>query len=114
MTAFDKEKTAFTVGSSESGMREQVFTGLVSASSIPEAAGPVKNRLGARDREDAHLRRLAAILTEKQKWAIIRLALVIEETKDPTARPRLLEYLKRNGLLERFLEAERGGKRAEV
>jgi len=32
----------------------------------------------------------------------------------PTARPRLLAYLKRNGLLERFLEAERGGKRAEV
>lgn len=103
MTAFDKEKTAFTVGSSESGMREQVFTGLVSASSIPEAAGPVKNRLGARDREDAHLRRLAAILTEKQKWDIIRLALVIEETKDTTARPRLLEYLKRNGLLDNFI-----------
>ena len=28
----------------------------------------------------------------------------------PTVRPRLLQYLQRQGLLEPFLEAERGGK----
>ncbi len=112
--AYENKSAAFTVGTSESGKREQVCKGLVSMSSIPETAGPVKGRLGAKDRDDAHLRRLVAMLTEKQKWDIIRLALVIEETKDPTARPRLLEYLKRNGLLERFLEAGRRGKGAEV
>ena len=74
------KSTAHAVDGSTGGKREQVCTGLVSISSIPEAAGPVKDRLGAKDRNDA----------------------------------RLLEYLRRNGCLERFLEAERGGKGAEI
>nr|WP_325231618.1 hypothetical protein [uncultured Oscillibacter sp.] len=110
----EHKSTAHAVDGSTGGKREQVCTGLVSISSIPEAAGPVKDRLGAKDRDDVHLRRLAAMMTEKQKWGVIRLALVIEETKDSTASPRLLEYLRRNGCLERFLEAERGGKGAEI
>ena len=79
MTAFDKEKTAFAVGSSESGKREQVLMGLVSGSSIPEGAEAVKDNPENGGLGYAQARRLAVRLTPRQRRDIVRLALVIQE-----------------------------------
>lgn len=74
INSVDKERTAFTVGSSESGRREQVYKGLVSTDSVQETRRIVKSGgLGY-----AQARRLAAMLTERQRRDIVRLALVIQ------------------------------------
>lgn len=72
--AFENKNTAHAVSGSTGGKREQVCNGLVSVLSIPEAARPVKGGgLGY-----AQARRLAAMLTERQRRDIVRLALVIQ------------------------------------
>lgn len=49
-----------------------------------------------------------SLVEKRQLTAFLRM------TEDPAARPRLLAYLRQQGLLESFLEAERGGKGAAV
>lgn len=58
-------------------------------------------------REDAAAYISGPSATEKRQ-----LAAFLRMTEDPAVRPRLLAYLRQKGLLESFLEAERGGKEA--
>lgn len=60
-----------------------------------------------REKAAAHIAGLSA--EEKRQLAVF-----LRMTEDPAARPRLLTYLRRRGLFESFLEAERGGKGVEV
>lgn len=60
-----------------------------------------------REKAAAHIAGLSA--EEKRQ-----LAAFLRMTEDPSAYPRLLAYLRRQGLVESFLEAERGGKAVEV
>lgn len=72
--AFENKNTAHAVSGSTGGKREQVFTGLVSTDSVQETGRLVKSGgLGY-----AQARRLAAMLTERQRRDIVRLALVIQ------------------------------------
>lgn len=77
--AFAYKNAAHAVDVSTGGKREQVFTDLVSRSSIPEPARPVKSGPGPGGLGYAQARRLAAMLTERQRRDIVRLALVIAE-----------------------------------
>lgn len=77
---FENKNAARAVDGSTGGKREQVFTGLVSVSSIPGAAGPVKGGSESDGLKYAQARRLAGWLTPRQRRDIVRLALVIQGT----------------------------------
>lgn len=71
----ENKSAAHAVSGSMSGRAEQVCKGLVSADSVQETGQFVKGGgLGY-----AQARRLAAMLTERQRRDIVRLALVIRE-----------------------------------
>ncbi len=74
-----KEKAASTVGSSESGRREQVLTSLVSATSVQETGWNVKGSGPANTGGlgPLQVRRLADRLTPRQRRDVVRLALAI-------------------------------------
>lgn len=74
---FENKNAAHAVNGSTGGKREQVFTGLVSVSSIPEAARPVKSGPDSGGLEYDKSRRLAGRLTPRQRRDIVLLALEI-------------------------------------
>lgn len=75
----ENKSAAHAVSGSTGGRVEQVFTGLVSTPSIPKPARPVKSGPRPGGLGYAQARRLAAMLTERQRRDIVRLALVIAE-----------------------------------
>lgn len=75
--AFAYKNAAHAVDVSTGGKREQVFTGLVSMSSIPEPARPVKSGPGPGGLGYAQARRLADRLTRRQRRDVVCLALAI-------------------------------------
>ena len=73
--ALENKSAAHAVSGSTGGRRERVLTDLVSAVSVQETGRFVKGG----GLETVRARRLAAMLTERQRRDILRLALVIRE-----------------------------------